>query len=98
LDGARILQPASYDEIWGVTFDSGGEGESRYRGLGWWHGTYRNRHVCLYWSGDVGFHAALCLFPEAMAAGIAMGNQFTGTGYPTYAYTAAMLGIGLVTA
>jgi CubicO group peptidase (beta-lactamase class C family) len=65
LDGVRILDAATYDEIWkkhGETYFE--EPEAHDYGLGWVSGPYQGHRLISHLGLTEGFNAYLALFPE----------------------------------
>jgi CubicO group peptidase (beta-lactamase class C family) len=86
LDGNRILEASSYDQIWASAHPINQGGDMSDRGLGWFTGSSAGHHVCQYESSDLGYLAASYLCPDEQGGAVAMGNQFTAADYtPWYA-------------
>ena len=69
LDGARILQEASYEEMWSRGDDTPGIG------LSWVLGSFAGRPEVNHSGGDTGYNSFLCLLPEDDLAVVAMVNS-----------------------
>lgn len=89
LDGRRILQDSSYDEIWRPQVQLDWEEDVESRGLGWLLGAHGGCSVRHYLANDVGFHNALYLAPDANAAVVALGNLWTS--HPSTLFYARIL-------
>jgi CubicO group peptidase (beta-lactamase class C family) len=98
LDGQRILQEASWDEIWKPQVHLGWGGAQDDEGLGgWFMASTRKHRVCDYWGDDVGSHCAIYLMPEDNAGAVVLGNLFTASQRtPFYAFTLASLAVQLI--
>jgi CubicO group peptidase (beta-lactamase class C family) len=100
LDGKRILQSSTYDQIWKPILERGYAEDFANEGLAWVLGTNRGRPVCHYWGNDVGFHSAIYLEPEQKCGIVVLGNQFTAADYNNwgkwYGYTVAGILINLI--
>jgi CubicO group peptidase (beta-lactamase class C family) len=92
LNGERILEPSTHDELWKPTTPTmAGEGSDfKLIGLGWLLGDNVARPVRQFPGRDVGFHSQIYLAPEQNLGIVVLGNQWTGVG-PTvlYGYTVA---------
>ena len=71
LDGARILEPASYDEMWKLQFRSTSETVTDDPALGWWVSRQYGEKVMQHDGGDDGFVSNLRLWTES-GVGIVM--------------------------
>jgi hypothetical protein len=95
LDGNRILEASSYDQIWASVIDTlWGGGAYDSVALGWFTGAIGDRTFCAYWGSDVGTHAACQLCLDEQAGAVAMGNQFTAVNF-TSAYANTLVDLAM---
>jgi len=73
-DEQRILQPASYAELWHPHVTTGEEIWEEAAGLGWFLGTYRGRRVVHHGGSDPGFQTDLVLLPDDDMAIVVLAN------------------------
>ena len=94
LDGQRILQASSFDEIWKPQAHLGWDFDQQDEGLSWILGSHRGYPVSHYWALDVGFHGSCYLVPQENAGAILLGNQFTANRLTSwYAHAAAKMAL-----
>ena len=78
LDGTRVLQAATYDEMWAPQADSpwadGFGPQVTSYALGWWVGEFNGHTIIGNYGADAGFQSHLGLFPDEDYAVIAMVN------------------------
>ena len=75
LDGARILQPESYDQLWHRYVETGEEVWMEAVGLSWFLGTYGGLQNIQHGGSDPGFGAELVLIPDRGDAVIVAANS-----------------------
>jgi CubicO group peptidase (beta-lactamase class C family) len=72
LDGARILQPASYDLLFQPDRETG---EDNAIGLSWFHADYKGVPRISHGGGDTGYATYFAMFPTQQAAVAVMANS-----------------------
>ena len=89
-DGTRVLQAATYDEMWAPQADStwadGFGPQVTSYALGWWVGEFNGHTIIGNYGSDAGFQSHLGLFPDEDYAVIAMVNLFDPEAGAFYAY------------
>jgi CubicO group peptidase (beta-lactamase class C family) len=69
LDGKRILQAATYDQMWKPASD-----QWQQIGISWFLGKYRDRRTVGHGGGDVGFRSNILMLPDLGIAVVMMSN------------------------
>jgi len=74
LDGARILDPSGYDELWAEQVETGWGGMVNHYGLGWFIGDLEGHPIYHHLGADDGFNANFAVAPDDSVAVIVMLN------------------------
>lgn len=77
IQGKRILQPESYEQLWHRFVETGDETWQEAIGLSWFFGTYRNQQTISHSGSDPGFGTEFILLPAQNAAVIVLANSNT---------------------
>lgn len=77
LDGTRILDPSSYDELWTRQTPEGAEMDV---GLGWFLGSANDEPMVSHTGSDLGFKSSLRLLPGLGSGVVVMASS--STSYP----------------
>ena len=94
LDGARVLEQASLEDMWQPRAVADAERHQQV-GLAWRIGAYRGQRTLSHSGGDTGFQSHLVLAPEAGVAAVAMCNTDYVWDAPWHVTSAALeLGLG----
>lgn len=73
IDGARILEPASYDVMWRAVAQTG-RGDGSWTSLGWFLREHRGQTVVEHEGTTLGFGAGLSLMPESSLGVVVLSN------------------------
>ena len=74
LDGATILEPSSYDELWAEQAETGWGDNVNYYGLGWFVGNLDGHPIYHHLGADDGFNANFAVAPDDSIGVIVMLN------------------------
>ena len=87
LDGVRIVQESTFDQLWEPVLELNWRGDFQHRALSWMLGSTKNHPIRQYWGNDVGFHGSFYMAPDEKIGAVALGNLFTAANQtPWYAY------------
>jgi CubicO group peptidase (beta-lactamase class C family) len=74
LKDQRILQPASYEQLWHPYKETGPSHPDEFAGLSWFLDTYRGRRRIRHDGEDVGFQSDMILLPDQSLAVVVLAN------------------------
>lgn len=92
LQGDRILEAASFEELWHPYRRTGPDHPDEFAGLSWFIDTYRGHRTIRHDGQDVGFQTDLILLPEQSLAVIVLANTIPA---PVNALTHAIVDLCL---